>query len=108
MSNFNYTGSIRTQPPQRTGVLTGLFSPTSSNQEDVMRSMESTNMAAYNAAADRADSDYALANQRAQQTAALAGLDSLVQDRDRAQAYDNSALRGYLGAVSPIFSAMMR
>lgn len=73
-----------------------------------MRSMESTNMAAYNAAADRADSDYALANQRAQQTAALAGLDSLVQDRDRAQAYDNSALRGYLGAVSPIFSAMMR
>lgn len=73
-----------------------------------MRSLGSINAANQAAAADRAESDYALANQRAQQAAALSGIESLVQDRSRANAYQNAALRGYLGAVSPIFSSMMQ
>jgi len=106
--NFSYKGSIRNSPPQRPMALTGLIQPTSSAQEDAMRSINSINDANNSVAADKAESDYALANQRAQQAAALSGLESLVQDRGRANAYQNSALRGYLSSASPIFSSMMR
>lgn len=106
--NYSYESSIRSAPPGRPSVLTGLMKPTSASQEDVMRSLNSMNAANYAAAADKAQSDYALAQQKAQQASALSGLESLVQDRDRANAYQNSALRGYLSAVSPVFSAMMR
>lgn len=73
-----------------------------------MRSINSMNAANQAAEADKAQSDYALANQKAQQAAALSGLESLSQDRGRENAYQNSVLRGYLSAVSPIFSSMMQ
>lgn len=105
---FSYQSSIGFNPPSRPGALSGLIKPTSSAQADVMRSLNSVNAANSAVAADKADSDYAVANQRAQQAAVLSGLESLVQDRDRANAYQNAALRGYLSAASPVFSSMMR
>lgn len=73
-----------------------------------MRALDSVNAANYAVAADRAKSDYALTQRETQDQAALRGMETMLADKQAQQGLQNQMLQGYFGAVSPIFSAMMK
>ena len=110
---LNYQSGIQNTPPQApqwrpAAALSGLLQPGGANQQEVIGALDSVNAANYAVAADRAKSDYALAQREAQDQTALRGMETMLNDRKAKQSLENQMLQGYFGAVSPIFSALMK
>lgn len=93
---------------QSGGALSGLLPAGSLNQDDVMRRLDSVNSANYAVAANKVNSDYNQAHRRIQDELALNGLQSLADDRRAKMQFQNNMLQGFLGSISPFFSAMMK
>lgn len=86
MSQFQYNTSLQNKPPvtPQMRALEGLVSPYGYEgaHGDVMRSRAGQVAADYNVNADRANTDYALAKQQAENALVLQGLSSLSQDQE--------------------------
>lgn len=83
---FQYQTSLKNQPPvtQQMRALDGLVSPYdyAGAHGDVMKARAGQVAADYNVAADKANTDYGLAQQQAENAMVLQGLGNLAQDQD--------------------------
>lgn len=83
---FEYTTSLQNKPPitPQMRALDGLASPYGypSTHGDIMRSRAGQIAADYNVAGDRANSDYSLARQQAENSLVLQGLGNLANDQE--------------------------
>lgn len=84
--NYQYQTSLKNQPPvtPQMRALDGLASPYQypGAHNDVMKSRAGQIAADYNVSSDRANTDYSLAQQQAENQLALQGLNNLAQDQE--------------------------
>lgn len=104
--NFQYQTSLKNQPPvtPQMRALDGLVSPYQypGAHSDVMKSRAGQIAADYNVASDRANTDYSLAQQQAENQLALQGLSNLAQDQENQRnAYQKrmDMMRGLQGSI---------
>lgn len=104
--NYQYQTSLKNQPPvtPRMRALDGLVSPYQypGAHGDVMASRAKQIAADYNVNADRANTDYGLARQQAENSMALQGLGNLAQDQENmrnAQQKRLDMMRGFQGSI---------
>lgn len=107
---YQYQTSLKNQPPvtPQMRALDGLVSPYQypGTHDDVMKSRAGQIAADYNVAADRANTDYSLAQQQAENQLVLQGLGNLGQDQQNRQNVQQKRLDMMRGLQSSILGGM--
>lgn len=112
---LNYSSSFNPPTPytqqQRSAALSGLhmekpYRGYGQNQQDILNAMEGGNAAGLNMEATKANTDYELQKQQAEQQIALAGLQQMSQAQQQQNQLATQRLGNMTGAISPLLGGL--